>query len=102
VSFEKLDDYLVDGWRRAYRMYSAWFFVVLMALPDLYNAAIASNVITADQVPQFFARIVNGIAFMGLASRVVRQKKLEKDAEDKAQTAEEPAKSDEPVAQKES
>lgn len=77
-----LDDYLIDGWNKAYKMYSTWFFIIIGALPDIYNQAIASQVIQADAVPVVFSRIINMIAFAGLTSRLLKQKRVEKDAED--------------------
>lgn len=65
---------MIADWRKAWKLYSVWIFSLLLALPDLYNAAISSNLITADHVPVLFSRLVNIIGFVGIASRIVKQK----------------------------
>lgn len=77
MKLDKLDDYLIEGWRKAYAMYSTWFFIIIAALPDLYNQAIASGLLEADTVPKAFARIINLIAFAGLTTRMLKQKRVD-------------------------
>jgi len=72
---KKLEVVLIEDWRKAWTMYSVWFFGLLMAFPELYNAAIASGLITQDQVPPLFSKLVTTISFIGLCSRLVGQKK---------------------------
>lgn len=70
----KLEMVLIEDWRKMYKMYSVWFFALLMAMPELYNAAITAGLITQDQVPGFFSKIVSLVSFLGLCSRIVAQK----------------------------
>jgi len=77
---------LIDEARKWYRLYSVWFFVVLGALPDIYNAVVAAGLLEGifpaeSKVPALFSRLVNLIALAGLISRMVKQKKLEYDME---------------------
>lgn len=67
---------LVTGWHKFYKMYSIWFFALLGSAPDLYNLAISSGVIDAGSAPALLTRIINIIAFVGAASRLLKQKKL--------------------------
>ncbi len=78
---------LVDEWRKWYAMYSIWAFILLGALPDVYNLAIQFNVISGDNAPAILARTVNMVAFLGALGRMMKQKKLELDAEGKTPSA---------------
>lgn len=74
---------LVKEANKWYAMYSIWAFVLLGALPDIYNLAVQFNLLTGDSAPAFLARAVNLIAFLGAVGRLVKQKALELDAEGK-------------------
>lgn len=74
---------LVKEANKWYAMYSIWAFVLLGALPDIYNLAVQFNLLTGDSTPAFLARTVNLIAFLGAVGRLVKQKALELDAEGK-------------------
>ena len=74
---------LVDEWRKWYAMYSIWAFVLLGALPDIYNLAVQFNLLTGDNAPALLARTINTVAFLGAVSRMVKQKKLDLDAQGK-------------------
>lgn len=65
---------MVEDAKKFYKMYSIWFFALLGLTPDLYNLAISNGLIQADHAPAMLARIVNVIAFVGAASRLVQQK----------------------------
>ncbi|BAW19174.1 hypothetical protein [Ralstonia phage RP31] len=67
---------LIDGWKKFYAMYSIWFFAILGLLPDLFNLAIQNGVITSASAPELLTRAINVIAFVGAASRLVKQKVL--------------------------
>lgn len=71
---KKLEVVLIEDWRKAWKMYSVWFFALLMAFPELYNAAISSGLIAQAEVPPLFSKLVTLISFMGMASRLVGQK----------------------------
>ena len=73
----------VDEVRLWYRMYSVWFFAILGLLPDLYNLAVQSHLFEGDAAPVVLARIMNVIAFLGAASRLVQQKVLAEEKEKK-------------------
>lgn len=80
---------LVNEWRQFYSMYSVWFFAVIGGAPDLYNLALSSGLLTGSTAPPELARIINVIAFLGAASRLVKQKKLEAASEAEANKAKE-------------
>lgn len=71
----------VDEIRVWYRMYSVWFFAILGLLPDLYNLAVQSNLLTGEAAPVVLARAMNFIAFLGAASRLVQQKVVAQEKE---------------------
>lgn len=73
----------VDEVRLWYRMYSVWLFAILGLLPDLYNLAVQSHLFEGDAAPVVLARIMNVIAFLGAASRLVQQKVLAEEKEKK-------------------
>lgn len=68
---------LVQEWRQFYSMYSVWFFAAVGSAPDLYNLALSSGLLTGATAPPELARLINVISFIGAASRLVKQKKLE-------------------------
>ena len=68
---------LIDNWHNFYKMYSIWFYTILGLAPDIYNQAISSGLLTSDSAPPLLTRIINGIAFAGAVSRLIKQKKLE-------------------------
>lgn len=72
---------LVDEWRKAYAMYSVWFFAILGMLPDLYNLAVDNHLLDGGNAPAFLARAINLVAFAGAASRLVKQKVVTAEAE---------------------
>lgn len=92
---------LIDEWRKWYKMYSVWAFIILGASPELYNLAIQFNIISGESAPAFLARIINLIAFFGAAGRMLKQKAVELEAERLAkERAEAEAKAAEEAAKK--
>lgn len=71
---------LIEGWKKAYAMYSIWFFAILGAAPDLFNLAVENHLVDSGAAPALLARIINIIAFVGAASRLVKQKALAAEA----------------------
>lgn len=66
---------LVEDAHQGYKFASMWFFVALMAAPDLYNLAVSNNLITAAVTPPVITHAINLLAFMGAASRLIQSKK---------------------------
>lgn len=71
---------LIEEWKKAYKFYSIWFFVIIGALPELFNLAVQSGLVDSEAAPQALSRLISLIAFAGAASRMIRQKKLELEA----------------------
>lgn len=67
---------LIAEARKWYTMYSIWFFAALGCLPDLFNLAIQNGLITSASAPVLLTRVINLVAFVGAASRLVKQKAL--------------------------
>lgn len=68
---------LVTEWRKFYTMYSVWFFAIVGAAPDLYNLALQSGLLTGASAPPQLAHIIAIVSFVGAASRLVKQKRLD-------------------------
>jgi hypothetical protein len=79
-----LDKHLVDEWRAAWKMYSLWFFATLALIPDLYNLALSSGLLEGTSAPVLVTRAINAVAFLGAASRLIKQKAVIMAAEDAA------------------
>lgn len=72
---------LVDEAKKWYAMYSIWFFAILGLAPDLFNLAVENHLIESGSAPALLARMINIVAFVGAASRLVKQKVLTAEAE---------------------
>lgn len=70
----KIELTLIDDWKKAWKLYSVWIFALVLAGPDIYNAAVTAGLISADHVPALFGRLVNIVGFVGIVSRIVKQK----------------------------
>lgn len=71
---KKFELVLIEDWRKCWKLYSVWFFAILMAAPELYNAAISAGLLSQEQVPGLFSKLMSLVSFLGLVSRVVAQK----------------------------
>lgn len=72
--------YLVDDWASAWKFASVWMFVLIACAPELYNLSIQYNLVEAGTVPELFSKAISMMAFVGAASRVVKQKRVELEA----------------------
>lgn len=72
---------LIEEWKKAYKFYSIWFFVIIGALPELFNLAVQSGLIDSETAPQALSRLISLIAFAGAASRMIQQKKLQMESQ---------------------
>ena len=64
---------IIADWRQGWKYYSVWLYAVIAALPDLYNALVASG--AWDEVPDQFAWTVRIAAILGIVVRFVNQQK---------------------------
>lgn len=76
---------LVDEAKQFYKLYSIWFFAILGLMPDLYNLAVANQLVDGGSAPAFLARIINVVAFTGAAMRLVKQKVVAEQAAKEAE-----------------
>ena len=72
---------LITGWQKWYMLYSIWFMALLAMLPDIYNMAITMGVLNETTVPPLLSYSMKVVALCGMAARLIKQKKLEYDAE---------------------
>lgn len=62
---------LIPEWKRAWRFYSVWAFAVIVALPELYNAAATLGLF--DAAPATLLWSMRGLALAGIVARFVDQ-----------------------------
>lgn len=63
---------LIDNWRQCWRLASVQVYVLIAAMPDIYNAVAALGWI--EQLPTPAMWIVRGMAVLGIAARIIKQK----------------------------
>lgn len=75
---QALDKVLVADWRKSYKFLSIWFFLILGLSPQLFQLAAEFGLLKAENVPAAFAQMVNWIAFLGAAMRIIDQAAIAK------------------------
>lgn len=70
----------IADWKKAYTFYSMWAFALLGVAPELFDLAIQYSLIDSAAAPVLLSKLISIIAFIGAASRIVQQKKLELDS----------------------
>lgn len=78
---------LIDDWKKAYKLYSLWFFAIIGLVPDLFNLAVQYEIVSSTSAPAILSHAIKLIAFFGAASRLVKQKETELEAEAKTTEA---------------
>lgn len=68
---------LIANWKKAYAMYSMWAFALLGLTPQLFDLAVQFNLLDSETTPAVLAKLINIVAFVGAASRIVQQKTVE-------------------------
>lgn len=66
---------LIDNWRQCWKLASVQVYVLIAAMPDIYNAVAALGWI--DQLPPAAMWVVRGMAVLGIAARIIKQKSKE-------------------------
>lgn len=85
---------LIEGWQKFYKMWSVWAMILIAVLPELYNAALAAGILTDEQAPQTLSYLVKIVAFIGIATRIIKQAKLEAERQAALAVAAEKAKAE--------
>jgi hypothetical protein len=65
---------LIPEWRNAWRMLSVWAFALIGAAPDIHSAIVAMGWLNDPGVPASFVWLVRGLAVLGIAVRLMKQK----------------------------
>jgi hypothetical protein len=73
-SFGKVGLELVEDWHKLWKKYSFLVFVVMGAIPDLYNLAISTGFLTSASAPPLLDQFVKGVAFFGGATTMIKLK----------------------------
>lgn len=68
---------LIDDWQRAWRLMSVWAFALVGIAPDLHAGVVAMGWLDDPAVPPAFVWTLRGLAVMGVAARLIRQRKPE-------------------------
>lgn len=61
--------------RDVLKQYSTWFLALIVAGPDLYQAAASLGLLYDQHVPETLAWGIRGLAGLGLAVKFIRQTK---------------------------
>jgi len=76
---------LIDKWQEGWKLYSAWAWAFVLALPDLYNGMATMGWLDSmADTPNTLKWIIRGAAVVGLASRFISQTKPKPDDTDTA------------------
>ena len=78
---------LIANWKKAYAMYSMWAFALLGLAPQLFDLAVQFNLLDSETTPALLAKLINIVAFVGAASRIVQQKTVELSTAQQASTS---------------
>lgn len=65
----------LHNWRTVIKQYSTWALAVLLAAPDLYQAAATIGMLSDDSMPAHLMWSIRGVAGVGLILKFVKQQK---------------------------
>lgn len=65
---------LIENWREAWKMASVWVYTLIFAMPDVYNGLASVGVL--DHLPVGAVWAIRGLAVLGMAARLVKQKSV--------------------------
>lgn len=71
----KLKLKLIDNWKKFYKMWSVWVFIIISIAPELHNGLASMGWL--EQSNQTFLWVVRILAGVGIFSRLIKQKTLE-------------------------
>lgn len=66
---------LIDNWRQCLKLASVQVYVLIAAMPDIYNAIAVLGWV--EQLPGPAMWTVRGLAASGIAARIIKQKSVE-------------------------
>lgn len=66
---------LIEDWKRAWKLYSVWAFALILAAPDLYDAAVRFGLFDADDTPGPLKFAIRALALAGFVVRLIQQKR---------------------------
>lgn len=65
----------VHSWRTVIKQYSTWALAVLLAAPDLYQAAATIGMLSDESMPAHLMWAIRGVAGAGLILKFIKQQK---------------------------
>ncbi len=65
----------LHNWRTVIKQYSTWALAVLLAAPDLYQAAATIGMLSDESMPAHLMWAIRGVAGAGLVLKFVKQQK---------------------------
>lgn len=65
----------VHSWRTVIKQYSTWALTVLLAAPDLYQAAASLGMLSDEAMPETLKWTVRSVAGVGLILKFIKQQK---------------------------
>ena len=63
--------HLILQWRQAWKLTSVWVFLIIGALPDIYNGVVAAGL--HDELPEPAKNCLRVLAILGIAFRLIKQ-----------------------------
>lgn len=66
---------LIADWKRAWRLLSVWAFALIGIAPDLHAGVVALGWLDDPSVPPSFVWTLRGLAVLGIAARLIQQRK---------------------------
>lgn len=65
----------LHNWRTVIKQYSTWALTVLLAAPDLYQAAATLGMLSDEAMPEALKWTVRSVAGVGLILKFIKQQK---------------------------
>lgn len=65
----------LHNWRTVIKQYSTWALAVLLAAPDLYQAAATIGMLSDESMPAHLMWAIRGVAGAGLVLKFIKQQK---------------------------
>jgi len=77
----KIKDFFITEWNKFYKLYSVWFFAIIAILPEIHALALEYSIMNGDAIDGNLNNAIKTLAFLGAASRLIKQKVEERKAD---------------------
>ena len=66
---------LIDDWKKFLKLYTVWFFILLGALPQMWDSVVQSGLLDTPLIPPQFKALVGTISALGIVARLIKQQR---------------------------